>query len=76
MAWVKRLRRVVPVTGIAVERVRFDMQLLENPEISGVEYQRGTLADYEIKEYVLERDGRHCSYCSVASRCKLAVLST
>jgi RRXRR protein len=36
MAWVKRLRRVVPVTGIAVERVRFDMQLLENPEITGV----------------------------------------
>jgi hypothetical protein len=24
---------------------RFDMQLLENPEISGVEYQRGTLVD-------------------------------
>jgi hypothetical protein len=67
---------VVPVTGIAVERLRFDMQLLENPEISGVEYQRGTLAGHDIKEYMLERDRRHCSYCSVASRCALAVLST
>jgi hypothetical protein len=32
MAWVMRLRRVVPVTTIAVERVRFDMQLLEKKQ--------------------------------------------
>ena len=63
MSWVNKLRRLLPVTGCAVERVRFDMQLLENPEISGVEYQQGTLAGYEVREYVLERDGRHCSYC-------------
>ena len=63
MSWVERLRRIAPVTGIAVERVRFDMQLLENPEISGVGYQQGTLAGYEVREYVFERDGRHCAYC-------------
>ena len=63
MSWVKRLRRWVPVTGLAVERVRFDMQLLENPEISGVEYQRGTLVGTEVREYVLERGKHHCAYC-------------
>jgi hypothetical protein len=63
MSWVSKLRRLVPVSGIAVERVGFDMQLLENPEISGVGHQQGTLAGYEVREYVLERDGRHCSYC-------------
>ena len=63
MSWVDRLRRLAPVTGIAVERVRFDMQLLENPEISGVEYQQGTLAGYEVREYVLEKHGRCCAYC-------------
>jgi hypothetical protein len=65
LSWVNRLRRLVPVTAGAVERVRFDMQVLENPEISGVGYQQGTLAGYEVREYVLERDGRHCSYCGV-----------
>jgi hypothetical protein len=63
MSWVERLRRFVPVAGIAVERVRFDMPLLENPDISGVGYQQGTLAGYQVREYVFERDGRHCAYC-------------
>lgn len=60
---VARLRRYAPVTGLAMELVHFDMQALENPEISGVEYQQGSLAGYEVREYVLEKCGRQCSYC-------------
>ncbi len=63
MTWTKRLSRLVPVTAISVERVRFDTQLMENPEISGVEYQQGTLKGYETREYVLEKWGRSCAYC-------------
>jgi hypothetical protein len=63
MSWVERVRRLAPIAGIAVERVRFDMQLLEKPGISGIEYQQGTLAGYEVREYVLEKHGRHCVYC-------------
>src|SRR5690625_4024702 len=44
LSWVARLRRVAPITHLAQELVRFDMQQLENPEISGVEYQQGELA--------------------------------
>ena len=65
MSWVERLRRLAPVTGIAMELVRFDMQKMENPEISGVEYQQGTLAGYEVKEYLLEKWDRACAYCDV-----------
>ena len=64
MSWVTRLCRWAPITGLSQELVRFDMQRIENPEISGVEYQRGTLADYEVWEYLLERDGRRCAYCN------------
>ena len=39
------------------------MQLLENPDISGVEYQQGELHGYEVKEYLLEKWGRECVYC-------------
>ena len=63
--WVSRLRRLAPVTALSMELVRFDTQLLENPEISGVEYQQGTLAGYEVKEYLLEKWGRKCAYCDV-----------
>ncbi|TSE32493.1 RNA-guided endonuclease IscB [Tepidimonas charontis] len=63
MAWVNRLRRWVPVTAINQELVRFDTQALQNPEIGGVEYQQGTLAGYEVREYLLEKWGRKCAYC-------------
>jgi hypothetical protein len=48
---------------VSVERVKFDMQALERPGISGVEYQQGTLAGYELREYLLEKWQRRCAYC-------------
>ncbi len=62
-SWVERFRRFAPVTGIAQELVRFDLQRMENPEIAGVEYQQGTLAGSEVREYLLEKWGRQCAYC-------------
>jgi hypothetical protein len=38
-------------------------QLLEHPEMKGVEYQQGTLAGYELREYLLEKWERRCAYC-------------
>ena len=62
-AWVTRFQRVAPVVGIAQELVRFNMQQMENPEISGVEYQQGTLAGFEVREYLLNKWDRKCAYC-------------
>ncbi len=61
--WIMRLCRFVPVSSISLEVARFDTQLMQHPEISGVEYQRGTLWGYEVREYVLEKWGRKCAYC-------------
>jgi 5-methylcytosine-specific restriction endonuclease McrA len=61
--WVKRLVKYVPVGSIAMELVRFDMQKMQNPEITGVEYQQGELAGYDVREYLLEKFGRKCAYC-------------
>ena len=63
MAWVGRLMRWAPVTALSQELVRFDMQQIQNPEISGTEYQQGTLLGYEVREYLLEKWGRKCVYC-------------
>jgi 5-methylcytosine-specific restriction endonuclease McrA len=60
---MNRLQSLVPVIAISQELVRFDTQKMENPEISGVEYQQGTLLGYEIREYLLEKWGRECAYC-------------
>ncbi|MEC4815395.1 MAG: RNA-guided endonuclease IscB [Scytonema sp. PMC 1069.18] len=61
--WVNRLRRFAPITAISQELVRFDTQLMQNPDIQGKEYQQGTLAGYETREYLLEKLGRKCAYC-------------
>ncbi len=61
--WVKRLCKLCPITAISLELVRFDLQLMQNPEISGIQYQQGTLAGYECREYLLAKWGRACSYC-------------
>jgi hypothetical protein len=63
--FVRRLRKWVPLTGITCEAVRFDTQKLVDPEIQGTAYQRGTLLGCEIREYLLEKWGRKCTYCDV-----------
>jgi 5-methylcytosine-specific restriction endonuclease McrA len=65
LTWVKRLLRLSPVSTISTELVRFDTQLMQNPEISGIEYQQGLLAGYELREYMLEKWHRKCAYCGV-----------
>jgi 5-methylcytosine-specific restriction endonuclease McrA len=61
--WVKRLIKLAPITAISQELVRFDTQLMQNPNIQGKEYQQGTLVGYETREYLLEKFGRKCAYC-------------
>lgn len=63
--WVKKLRKFAPIEAISQELVRFDMQLMSNPDIQGKEYQQGTLAGYETREYLLEKWNRECAYCGV-----------
>lgn len=62
--WVKRLCKYAPVTEIRQELVKFDMQKMQDPEISGTKYTQGTLAGYEVREYLLEKWDRKCTYCS------------
>ena len=61
--WALRLKKLAPVSAIAVETVRFDMQAMQSPGISGVEYQQGSLQGYEVREFLLERFDRQCAYC-------------
>ena len=63
MSWVSRLMRWAPVSALTVELVRFDMHAMQNPEISGIEYQQGSLFGYEVREYLLEKWGRKSAYC-------------
>lgn len=61
--FTQRLIQILPLGAISYENVKFDTQKLQNPDISGVEYQQGTLAGYEIREYLSEKFGHKCCYC-------------
>ena len=63
MAFANKIHRCCPVTSLPIEQVRFDTQLMQNPDVTGVLYQQGTLKGYEVREYLLEKWGRKCCYC-------------
>ncbi len=62
-AWIRRLLSLCPISAISLELVKFDTQAMQNPEISGIEYQQGELFGYEVREYLLEKFERKCAYC-------------
>jgi len=62
--WVNKFIRLAPIGSIVLELVRFDLQQLSNPEISGIEYQQGVLFGYEVREYLLNKWDRKCAYCN------------
>jgi hypothetical protein len=61
LSW--RLLGWAPVIRIEVECVKFDTAAMQNPEVAGVEYQRGELFGWEIRAYMLEKFGHRCAYC-------------
>ena len=68
LTWVKRLMRYAPINSLAVKSVKFDLQKQDKPEISGVEYQHGTLYGWEVREYLLNKFNRTCQYCSATNK--------
>ncbi|GAC1393289.1 MAG: hypothetical protein NVS4B11_14590 [Ktedonobacteraceae bacterium] len=67
LTWVNRLSRLCPITAISQELVKFDTQLMQDAEITGMQYQQGELAGYEVREYMLDKWDRTCAYCGVTN---------
>ena len=60
---IDHLHRHFPIETIIVEVAEFNIQKIKNPDISGKDYQQGTLQGYNIRNYLLEKHGRKCFYC-------------
>lgn len=60
---IGHLHRYFPIETIIVEVAEFDIQKIKNPDISGKDYQQGTLQGYNIRNYLLEKHSRKCFYC-------------
>lgn len=66
---VEKLHRILPIKSITVETAAFDIQKIKNPDIEGKEYQQGEqLGFWNVREYVLFRDGHVCQCCKGKSK--------
>ncbi len=66
---VETVRKLLPVSKIVVETAAFDIQKIKNPDIEGTEYQQGDqLGFWNVREYVLFRDGHKCCHCHGKSK--------
>ena len=66
---VHKATEILPVSSITVETASFDIQKIKNPDISGTGYQQGEQLDFwNVREYVLFRDGHTCQCCKGKSK--------
>ena len=69
---VENIHKFLPITNIVVETASFDIQKINNPSISGSEYQQGEQLDFfNVREYVLFRDNHICQHCKGKSKDKV-----
>lgn len=61
---IREVHKILPISKVIVETASFDIQKIQNPNISGMEYQEGNQLDFwNVREYVLWRDDHKCQYC-------------
>lgn len=66
---IRNVHRILPIAKTTIEVAQFDAQLIKNPHIEGVDYQRGEqMGFWNVREYVLARDGHKCQHCHGKSK--------
>lgn len=76
---IKMVCRILPVSKVVVETAEFDLQLLkaieeDRPVPQGEDYQQGEMyGHYNVRQYVLWRDGYTCQCCGAHANKKKKV---
>lgn len=66
---IRLAHKLLPITKTTIEVAQFDAQKIKNPDIKGDEYQQGEqMGFWNVREYVLARDGHKCIHCKGKSR--------
>jgi len=59
--FVEKLKKILPITKVILEVANFDIQKINNPDISGKEYQEGEQYGFQnTRSYVFFRDDYKC----------------
>jgi len=69
---IRLVHKILPVSRTTIEVAQFDIQKIRHPEIEGKDYQQGPqLGFWNVREYVLARDGHVCQWCKGKSKDKI-----
>jgi hypothetical protein len=69
---INMVHSILPISKIIVETASFDIQKIQNPEITGKEYQEGcSMGFWNTREYVLFRDEHICQHCKGKTKDKI-----
>lgn len=66
---IRLVHGLLPITKTTIEVAQFDVQKINNPNIIGDEYQQGEqMGFWNVREFVLARDGHRCVHCKGKSK--------
>ena len=69
---IRLVHSLLPIIKTNIEVAQFDAQKIKNDKIQGVEYQQGKqMGFWNVREYVLARDGHKCQHCKGKSGDKI-----
>ena len=69
---IDMVKKILPITKINIEVANFDIQKIKNQDIEGTDYQNGEQSGFwNVREYVLYRDGHICQHCKGKSGDKI-----
>ena len=72
---IKKVMNILPVTKVIIETAEFDIHKIKNPEIEGLEYQKGEKYGHiNTRNYILWRDSHKCRCCGNTKK-KLYVMN-
>lgn len=61
---IRMVHSLLPISMTTIEVAQFDTQKMKNDAIQGVEYQQGEqMGFWNVREFVLARDGHKCQHC-------------
>ncbi len=72
LTMIVKVHKILPISNIVLEVASFDIQKIKKPNISGTDYQHGEQLDFwNVREYVLFRDGHFCQCYKGKSKDKI-----
>jgi hypothetical protein len=61
---INKFKKLLSIDKVIIEVANFDIQKIENPDISGIQYQQGSMFEYQnMRSFLLSREHGKCQLC-------------